>query len=277
MLSYRHGFHAGNFADVFKHVALCQLLRTMQRKEKGFLYLETHAGAGRYDLHDAQACLNKEYADGIGRLWEATDAPDAVGDYLTLVHGLNPDGALRYYPGSPQLACLLKREQDRIELCELHPTDYRALTTNIPAGRRVHLQQRDGLAAMKALLPPPERRGLIHIDPAYELAADYTTVFDAVVASVAKWPGGVYAVWYPILSSGRERQFVRRFAAAGFSQVLHLWLQVRSNQAGMYGCGIVVINPPWRFDSEMAPAVEWLTAALGAADASCGVEWLTTT
>ena len=200
MLSYRHGFHAGNHADVLKHVVLVQLIEHLLRKDKALWVIDTHAGAGAYSLEAGYAARNAEFANGIGRLWKRQDLPAPVRDYLAQVRAANPDGVLRQYPGSPQIALQMLRPQDRLRCFELHSTDSKALQEHFrAAGRRVAVVAGDGFAALKSVLPPPSRRGLVLIDPSYELAEHYRDVRTAMRDALQRFATGTYAVWYPLL------------------------------------------------------------------------------
>ena len=200
MLSYRHAFHAGNHADVLKHFIEVQLLRYLAQKDKPFWYIDTHAGAGCYALDSGYATQNAEYESGIARLWERDDLPAPLAEYVALVKRINPDGQMKLYPGSPLVALELLREQDRMRLFELHPTDSEILQQNFAGhGTQVLMQTADGFGALKALLPPPPRRALVLIDPPYEDKQDYQRVVSALREGLKRFANGVYAVWYPQL------------------------------------------------------------------------------
>ena len=196
MLSYRHAFHAGNHADVLKHLILTQIAEYMGEKPAPFWIIDTHAGAGRYALESAHATKLGEYKDGIGRLWDAKGLPPAVTDYVDLVRQLNPDGPLKHYPGSPWLARQLLREGDRLRVFEMHSTDIRLLQECFKgAGRAVTVSEGDGFAGLKALLPPPTRRALVLIDPSYETKSDYTSVIKGLQEALRRFPTGTSARW----------------------------------------------------------------------------------
>jgi len=221
MLSYRHAFHAGNFADVFKHVLLVQLVRALRGKDKPFCLLDTHAGAARYDLGSAPARKNREFADqnrefadGIGRLWRQPGLSSELGDYLDRVRALNPDGELRWYPGSPRIARDLLRPNDRLILAELHPTEFPLLKAEFRNDRQVAAHHTDGYAALNAFLPPPERRGLVLLDPPYELKDEFERLAEAVRRIHRRWATGIAAVWYPILPPSGIRFSTARPACA---------------------------------------------------------------
>jgi 23S rRNA (adenine2030-N6)-methyltransferase len=267
MLSYRHAFHAGNHADVLKHLILVQLIRYFEQKEKPFWVIDTHAGAGAYDLDAGYARKLAEYEGGIGRLWERKDLPAPVADYVDLARRLNPDGRLRKYPGSPLLAWWTLREQDRLHLFELHGSDVRLLRKNFQeAGKRVVVEGTDGFAGLRAMLPPPPRRAVVLIDPPYEEKQDYERVIQTLKDALSRFPGGSYAVWYPQLTRLEARELPQRLKRLPVKGWLHASLRVRepaSDGFGMYGSGLFVLNPPWTLHDTLAGALPFLAEALG--------------
>ena len=274
MLSYRHAFHAGNHADVLKHCILVQLLRHLNLKDKPYWVVDTHAGAGRYRLDSEQAKKNSEFAAGIGRLWQADGMPAALADYVDLVRGFNGEGRLRNYPGSPSLALQVMRASDRLQLFELHGSDYQALGRALAAeGRRVTMHQADGFLGLKAFLPPPPRRGLVLIDPAYEDKRDYMRVVATVKEGLSRFATGTFAVWYPQLQRGDARQLPERLR-----RLADKWLDARLTVAtpaadgyGMHGSGVFIVNPPWTLAESLADVLPWLADHLGVDD---GAGWL---
>ena len=272
MLSYRHGFHAGNHADVFKHVVLVALLRLLTRKDKSLLVADSHAGAGMYSLEQGFAVRNAEFRNGIARLWERKDrkdVPELVADYVEQVRAVNPDGVLRHYPGSPRIALQLLRPQDRLRLFELHSTEGRLLAEQFAdAGRRVAVAAGDGFAGLKALLPPPSRRGLVLIDPSYEVVSDYRAVITALRDSVQRFATGTYAVWYPLLQRQEALDLPDRLRRAISQDWLDVALQVRPPAAeafGLHGSGMFIVNPPWKLAETLSDAMPWLVEVLGPA------------
>ena len=249
MLSYRHAFHAGNFADVFKHTLLLQLLQSLRRKDKPFCILDTHAGIGRYDLHSAAATKNREYAEGIGRLWRQPELGPALTEYRDQVRALNPDSTLRYYPGSPRLIRALLRPADRLILTELHPGDYPLLKAEFAGDQQTAVHHADGYSALKAFLPPAERRGLVFIDPAFELRDEFDRLLEAVRVIHRRWSGGIIALWYPILDRAPSLRFHRALQQSAIPAILiaELGLQPYDAPFGLHGCGMVIVNPPWQF------------------------------
>ena len=266
MLSYRHGFHASNHADVLKHVALVALLRILVRKDKPVVVVDTHAGAGMYSLEQGFAAKNAEFRDGIARLWERDDLPETVADYVEQVREVNADGVLRQYPGSPRIALGVLRPQDRLRLFELHGNEARILAQAFAQDdRRVTVTAGDGFAGLKAVLPPPSRRGLVLIDPSYELASDYRAVVAGLQEGVRRFATGTYVVWYPLLQRRESVQLPDALRRAAGADWLDVALQVKAPSPegrGLHGSGLFVVNPPWTFSGTMRGVMPWLTRAL---------------
>jgi len=266
MLSYRHAFHAGNHADVLKHIVLIQIAEYMGEKPAPFWIIDTHAGAGRYALESAHATKLGEYKDGVGRLWDQKGLPPAAVVYLEFVRMLNPDGKLRNYPGSPWLASQLMRESDRLRLYELHSTDVKLLQECFKtAGREVAITAADGFAGLKAILPPPPRRALVLIDPSYETRDDYSNVIKGLQEALKRFPTGTYAVWYPMLSKLESRKLPAKLKGLGAENWLHVSLEVSAPSKdgyGMNGSGMFIINPPWTLEKKMHDTLPKLTALL---------------
>ena len=273
MLSYRHGFHAGNHADVLKHTALVALLRILARKDKPLLVVDTHAGAGMYSLEQGFAVRNAEFRGGIGALWERSDLPEPVADYLDQVRAVNPDGVLRQYPGSPRIALGVLRPQDRLRLFELHSTEGAILARQFAQeGRRVTETAGDGFAGLKAVLPPPSRRGLVLIDPSYELATDYRAVVTALRDGIERFATGTYVVWYPLLQRRESVELPEKLRRAVDADWLDIALQVKApspDGLGLHGSGLFIVNPPWTFSDQMRGTLPWLARAL-AQDGTAG-------
>ncbi|MGA7593720.1 MAG: 23S rRNA (adenine(2030)-N(6))-methyltransferase RlmJ [Gallionella sp.] len=269
MLSYRHAFHAGNHADVLKHCIEVQLLRYLVQKDKPFWYIDTHAGAGCYSLDSGYAVQNAEYRSGIALLWERDDLPATPADYVALVKRFNPDGQMKLYPGSPLLALQLLREQDRMRLFELHPADSEILQQNFTGhGTQALIQQSDGFAALKALLPPPPRRALVLIDPPYEDKQDYQRVVAALREGLKRFAGGMYAVWYPQLQRAESRLFPDQLKKLPVKSWVHVSLSVQAPGAdgfGMHGSGMFILNPPWTLHAELQQLMPYLVGVLGKA------------
>ncbi|HEY3328347.1 MAG TPA: 23S rRNA (adenine(2030)-N(6))-methyltransferase RlmJ [Novimethylophilus sp.] len=267
MLSYRHAFHAGNHADVLKHFMLLQLLQYLNQKDKAYWYIDTHAGAGVYALDQGYAAKNAEYADGIGRLLARDDLPAPLAEYAALVRSLNPNGGLRLYPGSPWIALQTLRQDDRLRLFELHPSDHELLQENFrDAGRRATVEAADGFAGLKALLPPPPRRALVLIDPPYEEKQDYQRVPAALQGALKRFATGSYAVWYPLLQRQESRQLPEKLKTLPANSWLHASLTVATPSAdgfGMHGSGMFVLNPPWTLKAALQDAMPYLVRVLG--------------
>ena len=267
MLSYRHGFHAGNHADVFKHVVLVQLLRHLTRKDKPLFVVDTHAGAGCYSLERGFAVKKAEFESGIGRLWPRRDLPAPLADYVEQVKVVNGDGVLRNYPGSPQLALQLTREQDRLRFFELHTNESKALQEYFRgAGRRVTVVAGDGFAGLRAVLPPPSRRGLVLIDPSYEHPSDYRAVPTAIRDALERFATGTYAVWYPQVQRREAEQLPDQLRRIAGGDWLHVSLSVMRPAAdgfGLHGSGMFVFNPPWQLDHVVRAVMPTLVDALG--------------
>jgi len=280
MFSYRHAFHAGNHADVLKHVVLIQLLRYLGQKDTPYMYIDTHAGAGIYALDTGQAAKSQEYESGIARLWGRTDLPAPLAEYVDLVKAMNTGGKMHYYPGSPYCADRIAREQDRIRLFELHPSDSRILEDNFrkreerraaagersaTRGKRVLIQKADGFSGLKALLPPPSRRALVLIDPPYEVKDDYRRVRDTLVDALTRFSTGTYAVWYPILQRMESRQLPDRLKRLPAKDWLHVTLSIGAPSPdgfGLKASGMFVLNPPWTLEPMLRELMPYLRAAL---------------
>lgn len=267
MLSYRHGFHAGNHADVLKHFILVQLLGHMLQKDKPFWYIDTHAGAAQYALTDSTALKNAEFETGIARLWGGRGLPKALQAYVAQVKLLNPaDRKLRTYPGSPQFALQMLRPDDRLRLFEKHSTEIRILQQNLVGdARRAIAYAGDGFDGLKAMLPPPSRRGLILIDPSYEDKTDYKRTKQTLVDALTRFATGTYAVWYPLVQRRESRQLPNSLKLAGAGDWLNVGLTVKAPAAdgyGLHGSGMFIVNPPWTLVGTLRETMPWLVDAL---------------
>lgn len=275
MLSYRHGFHAGNHADVLKHAVLVHLLAYLVKKEKPVWYIDTHAGAAGYALDEAWAQKNAEFETGISRLWPRQDAPRLLDAYLAQVRALNPDGTLRFYPGSAQIAMQLLREQDRLRLFELHSTESRGLKDHFANDSpRVLVQAGDGFDGLKSVLPPPSRRGIALIDPSYEDKRDYARARAALEDALRRFATGVYLLWYPIVQRKESAQFPDQLKRLQRKDWLHVALTVKApapDGFGLHGSGLFVLNPPWDLPALLAESMPYLVKVLGQ-DASARFE-----
>ncbi|MGS1079795.1 23S rRNA (adenine(2030)-N(6))-methyltransferase RlmJ [Pseudoxanthomonas beigongshangi] len=281
-MNYRHAFHAGNHADVLKHVLLLALLEALKRKDAPFFVLDTHAGRGRYLLGASESRKTAEADGGIVRLFDAARLPTPVEDYLRAVQADNPVGALVAYPGSPLLAAQAMRAQDRLAACELQTEEAAELKALFAHDPRVAVHARDGYAAMRALLPPRIgetrfARGLVLIDPPYEAQdAEYPQILGALREGLQRWPNATYAVWYPIKQRRSLQPFFRKAAALPAKAALVAELQIRPDESPLRlnGSGMLMINPPWQFDTAIAPVLPALQATLGEEGASTRLEWL---
>lgn len=223
-MNYRHAFHAGNHADVFKHLTLTRLIALMSRKEQPFAYLDTHAGTGLYDLQGDQANRTGEYLEGIARLWGENDLPPLTDDYMRVLHEMNPDGQLRYYPGSPKLARRLTRPQDRVLLNEKHPEDGVLLKDNMKGDRRVKVHLGEGWHVPRALLPVPEKRALMLIDPPFEKLDEMQRCAASLKEAVSRMRQTVAAIWYPVKDQRLLRRFYQDLAGTGAPKLLRVEL-----------------------------------------------------
>lgn len=277
MLSYRHSFHAGNHADVLKHLVLTLILDSLKQKEKGFFYLDTHSGVGRYSLLSAESEKTGEYLEGIARLWERDDLPEEVARYVAEVKRINK-GKLRFYAGSPLLAVQQLREQDRALLTELHPNDFPLLRNEFAKHSNVVTKRENGFQQLKSALPPKEKRGLILIDPPYEIKEDYELVVKAITEGYKRFATGVYAIWYPVVLRQHTKRIVKGLEATGIRKILQIELAIRpdSDQRGMTASGMIVINPPWQLESQMKKVLPYLTNVLvPEGTGSWSVNWIT--
>jgi len=278
MFSYRHAFHVGNHGDVLKHVIFVHTLDYFNRKDTPYWVIDSHAGAGHYALDDAWASQNAEWADGVGRLWQygealSSDLPAMLTGYLRRIQRYNDGSSLQHYPGSPWLALDALRSCDRLRLFEQHPNEAHALATNL--AQRPRAQQRqttlysaDGFSGIKALLPPPTRRGLILIDPSYEDKRDYHRVLEALRAGLQRFATGCYAIWYPHVSRREAIELPRQLAKLPVNW-LHTSLTVRHPDPsghGLHGSGMFLVNPPWTLAAALREALPWLARKLAQDD-----------
>ncbi|MDF1586188.1 23S rRNA (adenine(2030)-N(6))-methyltransferase RlmJ [Marinimicrococcus flavescens] len=271
MLSYRHAFHAGNPADLLKHALWLFVLRDAAATEKPLYVLDTHAGAGGYDLGSAAAQKTGEFHSGIERLLAAPDPlPDLLAPYVEEVRKANPEGGLARYPGSPLLALSALRAEDRLDLVELHPTDHRLLAERLarrPAGGpQVRVEREDGLSWLVARMPPPERRAAVLIDPSYEVKSDYEQVARALARAWRRMGTGCFLLWYPVIERARSEAFLAGLRQAGLRRLWRIELCTAPDAPGrgMTGSGVVVVNPPPALPAAAAAALPWLARALGA-------------
>lgn len=254
-MNYRHIYHAGNFADVLKHAVLARLVRYQQNKDKAFRVLDTHAGIGLYDLSSEEAQKTGEWQTGIGKLMQAELAApvaDLLEPYLSAVRELNPDGGVKLYPGSPKLTRLLLRPQDRLSAMELHPDDARALSRQFEGDFQVRVTELDGWLALGAHLPPKEKRGLILVDPPFEIAGEYERLVDGLAKAYRRFATGTYCLWYPIKKGAPIKDFHEQLQALEIPKMLCAELSVRSDREdGLSGSGLIIVNPPFTLKDEL--------------------------
>ena len=276
-MNYRHSYHAGNHADMLKHAILLRMAQLLQRKDAPYCYLDSHAGTGLYDLAAEAAGKTGEYLDGIARLWSRNDLPPMIAALRDAVAQHNPDGQLRYYPGSPQLMADLLREQDRMILSELHPEDAVLLRQNFTNNPQVAVHQRDGYELPKAFLPVVEKRALWLLDPPFEKTDDLSRSVNAMQLAVQRMRQTVIALWYPIKDQRLLRDFYRQISTAELPKVLRVELNVRpaDNAMGLNGSGLMLVNPPWPLWEELELLLPWLSDQLAQSGAGdWRVDWL---
>ncbi|WP_417686563.1 23S rRNA (adenine(2030)-N(6))-methyltransferase RlmJ [Pseudidiomarina gelatinasegens] len=272
-MNYRHSYHAGNFADVLKHVLQCVALDYLQQKDKPFWLLDTHAGIGMYDLTGEQAQKTGEAVEGIGRLLNRSDLPESIQCYVNLVREVNDPNQpeqLRWYPGSPWFSAQHLREQDQLTLCEMHREDSGALSENVrkefPAAKQIKvLEHTNGYGALKALLPPPQKRGMVLIDPPFEQRDEFEQVVKALQEGVKRWATGIYAVWYPIkdpLTVGDFHQKVKSIPGVEKLFAVDLLIRAATDSSKLNGCGMLFINPPFGLTQQINDIMDYLTPIL---------------
>jgi 23S rRNA (adenine2030-N6)-methyltransferase len=267
-MNYRHAFHAGNFADVLKHIIIARILTHLREKAAPFRVIDTHAGEGLYDLSSEEAGRTGEWRDGIGRLAHAqlpADAAGLVAPYLAVVRGCNRADELRHYPGSPVLARHLLRPQDRLIACELEPRAAAALSRHLRGTPPAKVMGIDGWIALNAYVPPRERRGLVIVDPPFEQPDEFARLADVVMAAYRKWPTGIYVLWYPVKDGDGPDRLVRKLRRVGIEKCLRVEFAVAAPRpdGGLSACGMVIVNPPWKLAAEIRTFIPPLIAVLG--------------
>lgn len=267
-MNYRHAFHAGNFADVFKHAVLCRILNYLRTKPAAFRVIDTHAGGGFYDLAGSEASRGGEWQNGIARLMAAELAPTVaalLAPYLEVVNALNERGRLRTYPGSPALARAWLRPQDRLIACEVEPQAAAALRQNLRGDIRIKTLTIDGWTALGAYVPPKERRGLVLIDPPFEEVGEFHRLARGLAEAHRKWATGIYALWYPIKGSSERDALAKSLRRHGIAKILRGELTVAplSDPDRLNGCGMILVNPPWTLEKELSVLLPALAAILG--------------
>ncbi len=262
-MNYRHAFHAGNFADVIKHAALTRILVHLREKAQAFRVVDTHAGAGLYDLASDEASRTGEWREGVGRLVATPLSPEVqalLAPYLAAIAALNGGGDLRRYPGSPLIALSLMRPQDRLVACELEPNAATALAANLRHDARARAVPIDGWVALNAYVPPKERRGVVLVDPPYEDKNEFARLADAVASAHRKWATGVFLLWYPIKDRDGPDLLAGALARSGIAKVLRAELELppAGEPARLHGAGLIIVNPPWRLADELAQLLNGL-------------------
>ncbi|MFZ2319639.1 MAG: 23S rRNA (adenine(2030)-N(6))-methyltransferase RlmJ [Pseudomonas sp.] len=276
-MNYRHAFHAGNHADVLKHLVLSRLLALLAKKDAPYAYLDSHAGIGLYDLRGDQASRTGEWLEGIQRVWQADDVPALFDDYLGVIRALNPDGQLRYYPGSPEVARELSREQDRLQLNEKHPEDGQLLKANMKYDRRVAVHLGEGWHVPRALLPTAQKRAVLLIDPPFEQPDELQRCAQAMKESIARMRQAVVAIWYPIKDQRQLKRFYQDLQGTGAPKLLRVELLVHAADnadVGLNGSGLVIANPPWGLEDELRSVLPWLGQNLGQTQGGWKLDWL---
>ena len=259
-MNYRHIYHAGNFADVFKHITLIALAQSLLRKEAGFCYLDTHAGVGHYDLTSSYAQKNKEFESGIQKIFSEKNPPALITEYLNCIKELNPQDKLTIYPGSPYFVRCLLRPQDRMVLSELHEDDYLTLKKFFGRDKRVAIHHLNGYQGLKAFLPPKERRGLVLIDPPYEKPDEFTKLTSILPQAIEHWDTGVYALWYPIKERRATDRLIQKLKSKISRPTLTAELSIypENIHTSLNGSGMMIVNPPWQLDKELNELLPWL-------------------
>lgn len=264
MLSYQHIYHAGNFADVHKHAVLSLLIAHLIKKDTPFFMLDAHGGRGLYPLDAAEMQKTGEYETGIGKLWQQQDKiPPLLTPYLRAVADANPGTELTHYPGSPLLALCLMRPQDRLAVVEKHPAEIAHLRGNLRNFRQASIHERDAYEALTGLLPPNEKRGLVLLDPSYEDKNEYAALPQKLAGALKKWPQGIFAVWYPVLPAGHHQKLLEGLSALERAEIIDSRLDLDTSPMAMSDSGVIVVNPPWKLDEELAACGEGLAAILG--------------
>jgi 23S rRNA (adenine2030-N6)-methyltransferase len=279
-MNYRHAYHAGNFADVVKHAVLARLVEYLKQKDKAFRVIDTHAGIGLYDLSSEEAQKTGEWHGGIGKLLDAELSPEAealLGPYLEAVRSADPEGEVSAYPGSPLIVRRLLRKQDRLSAIELHPEDFQVLKALFAEDFQVRVTELDGWLALGAHLPPKEKRGLVLVDPPFEKEGEFERLVDGLARAHHRWPGGIYALWYPIKDRKTVAVFREALAEAGIPKVMDIRFEVRrpSREPRFDGTGMIVVNPPFTLEKELKVLLPALHALLAEEKgAAWSVEWL---
>ena len=256
MLSYRHGYHAGNAADVLKHFILTYVLDYIKKKDKGFIFIDSHAGAGKYLISDPYMQKNKEYLQGIKKILQLKNDNIFLKKYLDLIKSINFNSELKIYPGSCYLAARSLRPNDNLYFFELHPKEFLNLKKNFENDSRVIIENRDSYQRLKKLLPPKEKRAVILIDPSYELKDEYEKVLEMLSDCYKKFPLGVYIIWYPVLKSKKSEKFIFNVLKKKYKNLSHVEMITDNSNNGMQGSGLFVLNCPWSIENDIKKSLE---------------------
>ena len=275
-MNYRHAFHAGNHADVLKHLIVSRIIALLARKEAPFVCIDSHAGLGLYDLKGDEASRTGEWLEGIARLWTAAERPASTDDYFSVLNAMNPDGELRYYPGSPELARELTRDQDRVLLNEKHPQDGQLLKENMKGVRRVDVLLVEGLDVPRSLLPVSEKRALLLIDPPFEQSDEMDRCITALNESISRMRQTIVAIWYPIKDERQLKRFYQGLSKSTAPKLLRAELFVHSpdDATRLSGSGLVIANAPWGLEDELKELLPWLAKTLAQSQGDWRLDWL---
>ncbi len=276
MLSYRHGYHAGNYADVLKHSILLQVLKSLHKKDKPMVYIDTHAGAGGYALTDEFSQKTGEYLEGVAKLWGKEDLPGSLQQYVDDVRHFNQGEAeLTFYPGSPAFVDMNMREKDRMVLHELHGSDHQLLDEQLGNDKHIRIVKGDGLKGLISAVPPLERRGVILVDPSYEIKSDYQDVAKAIIKAHKRFSTGVYMLWYPVVNRAQTEGMLKLLADSGIKRQLRIEQAIRpdSDEFGMTAAGLWIINPPWQLDETAKEMLDYLSPLLNQGGGDTKVIW----
>ncbi len=256
-MNYRHIYHAGSFADVYKHAVLCSLLQALCLKDKPYCYIDSHAGVGLYDLNSAEALRSPEYQFGIEKLLILPEVPDILSEYLNIVKSYQDEASLRFYPGSPLIAAHFMRAHDHLILNELHPQDVKALKQNCAKIPNLHCHQRDAYEFLPAILPPVPRRACILIDPPYEKTDESRRIVQTLEKCVKRFATGIYMIWYPIVHARDHQSLVFLLQKHIQLPMIYNEIQLTHKAEGLLGTGMIIINPPWQFESRLKTLTDW--------------------
>jgi len=278
MLSYQHSYHAGNHADVLKHIILGDLIAGMQKKASPIFLFDAFASRGIYDLTSPEALKNREFNTGIGQLWHLRQGviPEGVARWFRLIECENTNDNFQNLPGSTALFASMLRETDRLAACDLHPQEFNMLRHSFNSSRRLALHKRDAFEALRALLPPKEKRGLIFIDPSYEEKSEYIKVARTIISVYPRFRAGTYVIWYPLLPAERHHALLRELKRSGIRKILKLELDCHRcfPDMQMFGSGLLIINPPWHAQQAVKTSLKWISDNLGGGKGKSCLNWL---